>query len=293
MKLYAVFLIVFLLIGVLAVSGCVTTPQTLSAEGVLENPDKAIATCEKMSESDKEGCYDDVISALSEAGLFDKVMEVCDKTESDDCYIDLAISAQLIDACKKISSSTMKKDCLFSLASQNNTAACKEMTNQFDRNRCLFDIAVQTGSLEVCGEIIDVSIEEECYWAIIQNLKTTDPDTALAACSKLSVNADNCYFDVIRVLCLTDVDKAVSTCGKMEYTVNKNNCYMMIVSTPEVTLANPDKAIETCGKMTMDITFCYENVAKILTETNKDKAKEACGYITDYNWRTNCEQSYG
>ncbi|TKJ17760.1 hypothetical protein CEE44_04475 [Candidatus Woesearchaeota archaeon B3_Woes] len=315
-------LIVLFLIVVLVISGCVKTPQTPSVENILENPDEAITTCEKMSESDKENCYDNVSSALSEAGLFDKMMEVCGKTESDDCYSELAISAQLVDACKKISSSTTKRDCLFSLASQNNTAACKEMTNQFDRNRCLFDIAMQTESLETCGEINDVSIEEDCYmalsnlfrstdpdkafeacekmsekddcyWDIIQNLKKTDPNVALTACSKLSFDIDNCYFDMARVLLLTDIDKAVYVCGKMEYTFNKNDCYMMIVNTPKVTLANPDKAIDVCGKVTMDMTMCYESIAKIITETDKDKAKEVCGYITEDDFQMHCEQIYG
>ncbi len=321
MKIHYLLIVLFL-IGVLAISGCTKTPETPSAENILENPDEAIATCEKMSESDKKNCYDNVTSALSEAGLFDKVMEVCDKTESDDCYSDLAISAQLVDACKKISSSTTKKDCLFNLASQNNTEACKEMTNQFDRNRCLFDIALQTKSLETCGEITDVSAEEdcymalsdtfsstdpdkafeacekmsekdECYWNIVLSSKSANPSAALTACSKLQINMDNCYFDVTRTLLLTDVDKAVYVCGKMEYTFNKNDCYMMIVNTPKVTLANPDKAIGVCGKMTMDTTMCYESVAKIITETNKEKAKEACGYITEDDFRRHCEQIYG
>ena len=345
------YLVILILIIGVVLSGCVKTPQTPSAEEILENPDEAIATCEKVPESDKENCYDDVGSALSEAGLFDKVMElcdktesddcyshlasnlseaglfdkvmeVCDKTESDDCYSELAITAQLIDACKKISSSSTKRDCLFSLASQNNTEACKEMTNQFDRNRCLFDIARQTKSLETCGEITDASAKEDCYmvlsdtfrstdpnkafeacekltnkddcyWNLVLNLKTANPSAALTACSKLLVNVDECYFDVARALLLTDVDKAVSICGKMEYTINKNDCYMMIVNRPEITLKNPDKAIEVCGKITTDMTMCYETIAKILTETDKDKAEEACGYITEDDFRTHCEQIYG
>jgi len=271
---------------------------------------------------DSDDCYAYLSSVLSEAGLFDKVMEVCDKTESDDCYAKLAITAQLVDACKKISSSTTKKDCLFDLASQNNTAACKEMTNQFDRNRCLFDIAVQTESLETCDEITDASAKEDCYMTLsdrfkstdpnkaleacekvtnkddcylnlILNLKVANPSVALTACSKLLVNVDECYFDVARALLLTDVDKAVSICGKMGYTINKNECYLMIVNTPQITLKNPDNAIEVCGKITTDITMCYETVAKILTETDKDKAEEACGYITEDDFRTQCEESYG
>ncbi len=351
MKKIILILVILLLIGILMVGGCLKTPQTPSAEKVIENPDETIATCEKVSESDRGECYDAVASALSEAGLFDKVMEVCDKTESDDCYSDLAsalseaglfdkvmevcdktesddcyaklaITAQLVDACKKISSSTTKKDCLFDLASQNNTAACKEMTNQFDRNECLFNIARQTKSLETCGEITDASAKEDCYmalsesfrstdpnkafeacekvtnkddcyWNLILNLKTANPDAALTACSKLLVNVDECYFDVARALILTDVDKAVSICGKMEYTINKNDCYLMIVDTPQITLKNPDNAIEVCGKMTTDMNMCYETAAKILTETDKDKAEEACSYIIENDFRTQCEESYG
>ena len=320
------FLVILIIIIGVVLSGCVKTPQTPispSAEEVLENPDEAIAACEKVSESDKGGCYNNVSSALSEAGLFDKVMEVCDKMEEpDDCYAELAITAQLVDACKKISSSSTKKDCLLDLASLNNTEACKEMSNQFNRNECLFNIAERTKSLETCDEINDdftkedcymalsdrfkstnpnkafeacekLTNKDDCYWNLVLTLKTVNPSAALTACSKLLVNADECYFEVTRVLLLTDVDKAVSICGKMEYTVNKNDCYMMIVNTPKITLANPDKAIEVCGKITTDMTMCYETAAKILTETDKDKAEEACGYITEDDFRRHCEEIYG
>ena len=135
--------------------------------------------------------------------------------------------------------------------------------------------------------------KDDCYWNLVLSLKAANPSAALTACSKLLVNVDECYFDVIRVLVLTDIDKAISACGKMEYSINKNDCYMMIVNTPETTLENPDKAIEVCGKMTTDTTMCYETIAKILTETNKDKAEEACGYITEDDFRTHCEQIYG
>ncbi|MCK4522484.1 MAG: hypothetical protein KAU20_07965, partial [Nanoarchaeota archaeon] len=145
-------------------------------------------------------------------------------------------------------------------------------------------------AFEACEKLTN---KDDCYWNLVLNLKTANPSAALTACSKLLVNVDECYFDVARALLLTDVDKAVSICGKMEYTINKNDCYMMIVNRPEITLKNPDKAIEVCGKITTDMTMCYETIAKILTETDKDKAEEACGYITEDDFRTHCEQIYG
>ena len=111
MKAYYL-LIILLLIGILMVGGCVKTPP--SAEKVLENPDEAIATCEKVSESDKEDCYNNVSSVLSEAGLFDKVMVVCDKTESDDCYAELAFvvsEADLFDKVMIVCDKTESDDC--------------------------------------------------------------------------------------------------------------------------------------------------------------------------------------
>jgi|GEM_PF-4464668 len=317
----AILLLSITCIALILVGGCIPQ-EPPSPEEILEDPDKAIANCEKAPEADREGCYYDIAFVLSEAGLVDKAMEICETMESDDCYWDLAMQANNIDACKLISESKRKDDCLRDLAGQDNVEACEELSKQFDRDECFFNVARQTESIEACGEISDVSTKDncynemadrfkstdlnkafescekmtkkdDCYWNLMNNLKATDPDAALTTCSKLSISVDDCYNEVARSLIATDLNKAIYICGTMEYTTRKNNCYNEIATTPEITLANPDKAIEICGKKSIDVNPCYEDVARILTDTDKVNAKEACSHITDYDWERQCKRTYG
>ncbi len=284
--------------------------------------DKAMESCGMMEEP--EECYTDLQSALSDAGLFDNMMELCGKVEGPDgCYYDLAMESQMIAACRNISRKREMMECLFELASQNNnTEACKAMPDKSDRDNCIFDLAEQTKSAEICSEIEsdlkrggclrrmsevlsqtdpekalesceNMARKDDCYWDVVHNVKAGNPDVALTACSRLSANANDCYFNVVRSLLSTDVEKALSVCRRMEYDYQKNDCYFMIVETPEVTLSDPDLAIETCGELTTNADSCYETAAKIISEEDKEKAVEACSHITNEGIRGGCEQDFG
>ncbi len=188
-------------------------------------------------------------------GLFDRSLEKLDtcKGETDpaarnNCYRDLAFSANKTYFCNKVfNSSRITETCFAKLAvDANSKKACEQLRDVKVRGFCLRELAVNKVELPLCGNIDDAFWKSSCYSQLALVLKKPDP------CSLIESDTESadCY------LALAKNVSSGPACAYIADQAKKDECFLAVGTATSDPLLCAE-IVEPANRWT-----CYHRIAK-------------------------------
>jgi hypothetical protein len=262
-------LVIAILFSAIFINGC----GQLTDEQIRVDPVKAMESCSKAPDQNKDDCYLGIARALKDN--VEVASQACfaisegtdpDRSQQMGCFMELVNAQNDSDIkasiCKKINDSDWRKGCVEEI-----------IAKETDPKK----------AVEICKIITDdKNFVEHCY-SEISSAQNISSEVKILMCeSKSGSDKDNCYRDLSRDYLLTNISKSLEICNKISDTNFKDGCLNEFMGSPDLVRANPDMAVKFCDLMSiLSKSRCYNDLARTLSGSDPKKAVEVCKKLGD------------
>jgi hypothetical protein len=243
----------------------------------------------------KDECYFNIATANQLVfSKTDEMISVCDligeQEIKKECY--LAIS----DLISSLKFSTSKKICMDKLGSYLDECYLNLVSEPFKEN-VVFSVANYDLAKGLCEDISDITLKENCYFALSSAVAKQRTNTAISLCSN-ALDSDLCEIGVAQSISASDYDLAEDICNSLGPGYVED-CLLEIADEVVVLSGRYNKALSLCESYS-DSDLCYfvlmddmyQDSSKYrsnhLANVDFDLAIDVCSRIEDLELNKKC-----